>query len=121
MAFAPVHLLCSAALLALPVYAQAKDWEKIRQQGFMQLVAVTKAKEGNREVYEDAVRALCTPRQRCYVLFWSDRAMVPRRLPMTDAEVAAQTGSYTRNPSTGHDELWLLCRYGQRGGKCIGP
>jgi hypothetical protein len=99
--------------------ALSADWEKVRQQGMMQLVLVAKARERDRPGYQEAIASLCRPGQRCYLLFWSDRAMVPVKLPMTDRELKAQIGAYTRNPSTGLDELVLSCRFGRAGGNCI--
>lgn len=112
-------VLLAGVLLGLPVLAA--DWERVRQQGMQQLVAIAKPKEGDRAVYQDAIRSLCRPGERCFILFWSDRSMVPAKLPMTDRELRAQVGSYTRNPSSGYDKLLLLCRYGRAGGDCISP
>jgi hypothetical protein len=107
------------AALALPAMAMSADWEKVRQQGLMQLVFVSKARGRDRSVYQDAIASLCRPGQRCYLLFWSDRSKVPVRLPMSDRELNAQVGSYTRNPSSGYDKLILSCRFGRASGDCL--
>lgn len=97
----------------------APDWELVRTQGMMKLVVVSQAKEARRDVYQAAIGALCAPSQFCYILFWSDRRRVPRQLPMSDAEVAAQVAVYTRNPRTGLDELLLTCRLEKDPTKCF--
>jgi len=116
----------SAALLiildAAPSHAQSrqKDWELVRNQGMMRLVLVSKAKERDRSVYQDAIRSVCTPGQYCWVLFWSSRASVPSRIPMSDAQARAQVASYTRNPATGLDEFLMTCRIEKDPSKCFG-
>jgi hypothetical protein len=102
--------------VAAPV---SRDWELVRTQGMMKLVYVAKAKENNRSVYQNAIRSLCMAGEYCYISFWSIRALVPARLPMSDAEAQALVASYTRNPSTGLDEFLLTCRIEKDPHKCF--
>ncbi len=96
-----------------------RDWELVRTQGMMKLVHVAKTKEADRAVYQDAIRSLCRAGEYCFISFWSTRALVPARLPMSDAEAKAQVASYTRNPSTGLDEFLLTCRIEKDRNKCF--
>ncbi len=96
-----------------------KNWELVRTQGMMKLVHIANTKEGDRAVYQDAIRSLCTAGEYCSIGFWSTRALVPGRLPMSDAEAKAQVASYTRNPSTGFDEFLLACRIEKDRNKCF--
>lgn len=104
------HFMAFALLLALPHLALAADWDLIRTQGMTHMAAVSKTKEASEATYRDAIRALCKPGQHCYVMIWSDRKQVPAKLPMTDAQSAAQVASYTKNPVTGFEELLWNCR-----------
>lgn len=100
------------ALVTAPGRAQPgqKEWQLIRTQGMMKLVLVNKSKERDRSVYQDATKALCVPGDYCYVLFWSSRASVPKRMPMSDAQARAEVANYTHNPTTHFDELLMTCR-----------
>jgi len=96
-----------------------KDWQLVRTQGMMRLVVVTKSKERDRSVYQDAIKSLCTLGEHCYVLFWSSRALVPKRIPMSDAQARAQVASYTHNPTTHFDEFLMTCRIEKDPNKCF--
>lgn len=96
-----------------------RNWELVRTQGMMKLVHVAKANENDRSVYRNAIRSLCSAGEYCYISFWSTRALVPARLPMSDAEAQAQVASYTRNPSTGLDEFLPTCRIEKDPNKCF--
>ena len=85
----------------------------------MKLVYVAKTKEADRAVYQDAIRSLCRTGEYCYISFWSTRALVPARIPMSDAEARAQVASYTRNPTTGFNEFLLTCRIEKDPNKCF--
>ena|SRR6266480_4484827 len=99
--------------------AVRENWELVRTQAMTKLVYVTKAKEADRTVYQDAIRSLCTAGEYCYIGFWSTRGLVPSHMPMSDAEAEAQVASYTRNPSTGFDEFLLTCRIEKDRRKCF--
>jgi phosphatidate phosphatase APP1 len=109
------------ALITAPGQAQSrqKDWQIVRTQGMMKLVLVTKSKERDRSVYQDAIKSLCTPGGYCYILFWSSRASVPKRIPMSDAQAQAQVASYTHNPTTNFDEFLMTCRIEKNPNKCF--
>jgi hypothetical protein len=118
-------ILLIAMLLVVLVTApgrtqsRQKEWQLIRTQGMMKLVLVTKSKERDRSVYQDAIRSLCTPGDYCYVLFWSSRALVPKRIPMSDAQARAEVANYTHNPTTHFDELLMTCRIEKNPDKCF--
>ena len=109
------------ALVTAPGHTQSrqKDWQLVRTQGMMKLVLVTKPKERDRSIYQDAIKSLCTPGEYCYVLFWSSRASVPKRIPMSDAQAQAQVANYTHNPTTHFDEFLMTCRIEKNPKKCF--
>ncbi|HEY6926165.1 MAG TPA: hypothetical protein VI653_21965 [Steroidobacteraceae bacterium] len=85
----------------------------------LKLVYVAKAEETDRAVYQDAIRSLCSAGGYCYILFWSNRRLVPAVVPMSDAEANAEVASYTHNPTTGFDEFLLTCRIEKDPHKCF--
>jgi hypothetical protein len=99
--------------------SRQKDWQLVRTQGMMRLVLVVKPKERDRSVYQDAIKTLCTPGEYCYILFWSSRASIPNRIPMSDAQARAQVASYTHNPTTNFDEFLMTCRIEKNPSKCF--
>ena len=107
-AFLASAIITFSALLPLESYAN--DWELVRTHYMLQLVAVDKEKESDKDVYRDAWRTLCTLGERCFILFWSDRDQIPLNLPMNDAQASAQVASYTRNPHTGYTKFLWNCR-----------
>jgi hypothetical protein len=109
------------ALGMAPEQAQSrqKDWQLVRTQGMMRLVLVARPKERDRSLYQDAIKSLCTPGEYCYVLFWSSRASIPNRIPMSDAQARAQVASYTHNPTTHFDEFLMTCRIEKDPNKCF--
>jgi hypothetical protein len=110
----------SALLLLLSAPCIAAEWQQLGGQGMMKFVLVSKSKESEEATYREAIRSLCGASGYCYISFWSERALVPKRLPMTDAQVDAQTASYTRNPATGYEELLWSCRLRSDPKKCFG-
>jgi hypothetical protein len=88
----------------------SRDYELMRTQGMMQLVLVNKSREFDPDVYKQAIAALCPNGAFCYLHFWSDRNSVPSSWPMTDAQVDARVAMYTRNPTTGYEEMSWNCR-----------
>jgi hypothetical protein len=102
-------LLC-VPLLLLAVPCSAADWQQLGGQGMMKFVLISKSKESDQATYRSAIRSLCGTSGYCYISFWSEKALVPARLPMTDAQIDGQVASYTRNPTTGFEELLWNCR-----------
>ena len=94
-----------ATLLALPGCG-GKGWEETGRQGRMHFVVV---EDNSRELMQDAAREICDDRRSCSVLFWANRAQAATRLPMTDAQVAAQIGRYDLNKNTGFDRWMFRC------------
>jgi hypothetical protein len=109
------------ALGVAPGQAQSRQkyWQLVRTQGMMRLVLVTKSKERDRSVYQEAIKSLCTPGEYCYVLFWSSRSSIPNRIPMSDAQARALVASYTHNPTTHFDEFLMTCRIEKNPNKCF--
>jgi|SRR5436853_1994506 len=99
--------------------SRQKDWQLVRTQGMMRLVLVTKSKERDRSVYQGVIKSLCTSSEYCYVLFWSSRTSIPKRIPMSDAQARAQVASYTHNPMTHFDEFLMTCRIEKDPNKCF--
>ncbi len=109
IAFAMLVLI---AVLAPGVDAAQKQlhWSLAGAQGKVEFVLVARAHENDRAVYESAIRVLCAPGAFCKLMFWSDPAKTPHRLPMSDAEVAAKVADYTINPWTGYTHFQWNCR-----------
>jgi hypothetical protein len=79
------------------------------------MVVIARRASRDRAVYGAAIREYCgigSPRV-CEIMFWTDRAMVPERFPMTDAQVNAWVAKYELNRNTGHEDF-LFLRNGER-------
>jgi hypothetical protein len=97
----------------------ADAWHLVRTQGMMKLVAVADHRKADRAAYQEAINGLCSPGQFCSIMFWTNRSVVPDSLPMTDAEAAAQTASYTKNPNTGFEQFLWSCRIKNDPSQCF--
>lgn len=82
-------------------------WRLVGSQGDMRFVVV-EDDGGSKAPYHQAVTSLCAGKTHCFVNFWTDDALAPRRIPMTDAEVEAQVAGYRMNTNT------RLSRWGWR-------
>ena len=83
-------------------------------------VVVNPAKESDYAVYNDAVRALCKPDEVCRIQFWTDKRLVPTTADlMTSMEADGVVADYTRNPSTGFEQLLVNCRIDNDPHKCF--
>lgn len=114
-----LSVLC-ILLGAAQVNAQSvKNWEKVATAGKFQFVWIAKAQEANKTVYEEAIQALCKPNVWCGLNFWSDRRMIPQRLPMSDAQANAQVAVFVYNPNTKHREMLWACRINPNPKECF--
>lgn len=79
--------------------APAKGWSFAGQQGDMFFVTITDTNIG-KAPYHQAVARLCAGKTHCFVNFWTDARVTPRRLPLTDEQVEAQVAGYRLNTNT---------------------
>lgn len=102
----------AASLVALVASAANADegWTHAGKIGQIDMVVIDKDKEKDQDVYEMAIEAVCIDKNWCRVLFWSDTTLVPKKLPMTDAQVKGLTASWTYNGSTQLRKLLWACR-----------
>lgn len=109
--------LMLGALAAAPM-ANA-GWNVVGSQGARHFVTVSAADAGE-AVYRQAAAGVCRAGQACIVMFWTDAAQTPARMPMTTEQRAAVVAQYTRNPATGHEEILLKCSPGTAPrGRCL--
>ncbi len=106
-------------LFLLPSTLFAKDWEKVKTQGKMEFVVVSKEKEADEDVYIDAIRNLCKRGQFCKVMFWSDRSLVPTTWPMTDKQSDGVTVDYVHNPNNNFTQFLWNCRIVNEPSRCF--
>ena len=97
------------ALVASTVNAE-EGWRDAGKIGQIDMVVIDKGKEKDQDVYRMAIESVCMDRNWCRVLFWSDPTLVPKKLPMTDAQVKGLTASWTYNGSTQLRKLLWACR-----------
>lgn len=111
-------LLCILATLALaaPGVASAQSgngWKHVHTIGMMDLVVVDRAQEKNKDVYRQAIASVCAPKIKargfCKVMFWASAGLVPRSLPMTQAQLSAMRANWTWNANTDHRSLLWSC------------
>ena len=79
-------------------------------QGREQFVLVKKISESDQKLYDDAIKHLCRVDEWCGLHFWSDPALIPTHLPMSDLQTAAEVADFTQNPDTGFAQFLWNCR-----------
>lgn len=95
-------------------------WNHVGSIGMRQLVVIDPAASGDAEMLKAAANSVCAPDQPCMVMFWSEEAAVPTKMPMTRAQQDAVVAQYLRNPASGSEELLLKCRESTgEGVKCL--
>jgi hypothetical protein len=87
-----------------------KEWELVTMAGKFQHVWISKEQEGNRSLYEKIIAQLCPTKGWCGISFWTDRTVIPMRLPMSEAQSAAQVASFIYNPASNYRRLLFSCR-----------
>jgi hypothetical protein len=100
------------AVLLFAGCSSPKHYEVVGTRGkHTHMVYVPPQYAGDQDVYENAIRDICTDPDGVYiVLFWNDRDKVWHReqAEMTAEQSAAQVAGYSRNPATGlNDFYWL--------------
>lgn len=102
----------------VPLSRAGAGWMVLGSQGSTVFVYVDPAAERNQDVYRDASVEICGMLS-CKALFWSDKAMVPTALPMTDAQVDSQIAQWTYNANNGHRSLSWSCKSGIEAADCF--
>lgn len=101
----------------MPMQAAApigpRHFERVGVQGNFHFVRIDAALASDRETYRQAIAEIAGAAPLVKILFWSDRTMIPARLPMSDEEAAAQVADYSRNRNTGRDRLLIFARGSQ--------
>jgi hypothetical protein len=80
-----------------PEPAPLPQYEIVAIRGAVEFAWISPASAKDREIYRRAIRDADTGQEILKVLFWTDRAMIPRRLPMSDRQAETQVGQYDRN------------------------
>jgi hypothetical protein len=101
------RMIFASVLIALPVVA-AQPWKLIHTQGVMNFVYMEPQPADNDDQYRLAIGEICAAKAICQVLFWNDESLVPRRLPMTDAQIEGQVMQWSYNANTGLKSSNLL-------------
>ena len=90
------------------------SFQKVGGQGQVTFILVSKTLASERATIEQRARNYCDSLQPdwCKLLIWKDQKRVPKKLPMSDSQLAAQVASYTRNRATRYD-CFLMMRKGE--------
>ena len=92
---------------------QTKGWKLVGgQQGVQgreQFVLVEETSKSNPKLYDDAIAHLCRKDEWCGLHFWSNSALIPNHLPMSDLQATSEVANYTRNPDTGFEQFVWNC------------
>ena len=102
--------LFAIALFTLAACNENSDYKLIRTQGQMKMVSVSTSFVENSENYAAIVSAECPSGKFCKILFFENVSSVS--FPLSDSDLGAQVASYSRNPSSGLDELMYACSLG---------
>lgn len=113
-------LAAAAAALAAQSAVSAPAWSVKGTSGDRTFVVVQKAQEADTRALIQAAQAVCKPGKACLVQFWTDPALAPAKMPMSPAQQAGVVAQYTRNPTTGQEQLLLKCQSGApQGQRCL--
>jgi len=92
---------------------QRKGWKLVGSQqgvqGQEQFVLVEETSESNRKLYDDVIKHLCRKDEWCGLHFWSNSALIPNHLPMSDLQATSEVANYTQNPDTGFEQFVWNC------------
>ena len=97
------------SLAAVPA-SSAAPWKLVHSQGVMNVVLIEKAHWKDQDQYRLAIASICAGKRICQVMFWKDAALVPKKLPMSDAQVAAKVAHWQYNGNTGLRRLLWSCK-----------
>jgi len=112
---APVATPPQSAPEATPVevaepVASAQPWKLVHSQGLMNFVYVDKAHSNDQDQYRLAIADVCAGKNICQVMFWNDEALIPKQLPMSDAQDSAKVAHWQYNGNTGLRRLLWSCK-----------
>ena len=83
-------------------------YERIGGQGKIHFVYVDPSEHPHRSTYKKIAKKVCSNENICIVMFWSNKDLTPRSIPMTDEQMNSKTAHYNLNKNTGLDRL-LIC------------
>ena len=89
--------------------AVVRHWELIGSQGIMRMAYMEPAYARDAGEHKAAIAAICGTEDICSVIFWTDRDLVPRSLPMSDAQLAAVTAQWKFNRHTHYSQMMWPC------------
>lgn len=113
-------LAAAAAALAANPATSAQAWSVKGTSGDRTFVVVQKAQEADASALIQAAQAVCKPDRACLVQFWTDPALAPVKMPMSPAQQAGVVAQYSRNPTTGQEQLLFKCQSGApKGQRCL--
>lgn len=110
-------LMAAAAAIAAQPAISAQAWTVKGSSGDRAFVVVQKAQEADARALIQAAQTVCKPDRACVVQFWTDPALAPARMPMSAAQQAGVVAQYSRNPTTGQEQLLFKCQSGESKGK----
>lgn len=96
-------------------------WKHAGMFGRSDMVLIHRDKEADKPTYLEAIRSVCGTKDWCKILFWSDPALVPKNIPMTDAQIKGQTASWVRNNlnEQGFSQMLWACRIDGDPNRCF--
>jgi len=76
-------------------------------------VLIDRNKMMSEQLYRNAISHICASGTWCMVVFWTDEQIMPKGNPqyalLTEAQADAYIATFTRNPSTGVEQLLFAC------------
>ena len=83
-------------------------FEHVGGQGKMHFVYVDPAQHPDRSAYKKIARKICSDGNVCIVMFWDNKDLAPRSIPMTDEQLNSKVAHYNVNKNTGLERI-LIC------------
>lgn len=121
--------VCVASLLLClaPAWPHEPDWKErgwilLQQYGLHDddnHVLVDPARIADDSIYWNAISHVCYPGLRCYVYFYDDIDVVPKRTSFNNEFIRNGLGVFYYNPEKGKNYLILSCRI-RNSDECFG-
>lgn len=110
----------TVSTLAVPPPPELRISERFQVSPTMVSVVVAGFIHGEENRVAELARAECHAADFCSVGIWTDTDLAPRKLKMTDEQMAGRLGHYVHNSKTRLDHvLWNCKRYSHRASECL--
>lgn len=106
-------------VMAMPLQAEERGWQRAGALGMMQLVVVDAARARDEALYRDAIEALCPSQGTCFLRFFTNSSGAALAVPLPDAIASEPAAIYSRSSKRGNEVFQWSCRLAPAAGNCF--